>query len=45
MKDIVQVNPKNEAADNTISAFIPMEKIKSYLFICLFLFGEKNGEK
>ncbi len=27
MKDVVQINPKNEAEDNTMSAFIPMEKI------------------
>ena len=27
MKDVVQINPKNDAEDNTMSAFIPMEKI------------------
>ena len=27
LSDIFQINPKNEAEDNTISAFIPMEKI------------------
>ena len=27
MKYIIQINPKNEADDNTLAAFIPMEKI------------------
>ena len=27
LADIFQINPKNEAEDNTLSAFIPMEKI------------------
>ncbi len=27
MKDVVQLNPKNEAEDNSVAAFIPMEKI------------------
>ena len=27
MKEVVQINPKNEADDNTMAAFIPMEKI------------------
>ena len=27
MKDIVQINPKNEVEDNKLAAFIPMEKI------------------
>ena len=28
-KDIVKINPKNECADDTIAAFIPMEKIEA----------------
>ena len=28
-KDIFQINPKNEADDNVLSAFIPMEKIQA----------------
>ena len=41
VKDIVQVNPKNEAADNTISAFIPMEKIKA-TFSSVYSYSEKK---
>ena len=41
VKDIVQVNPKNEAADNTISAFIPMEKIKA-TFLSVYSYSEKK---
>ena len=41
VKDIVQVNPKNEAADNTISAFIPMEKIKA-TFASVYSYLEKK---
>ena len=41
VKDIVQVNPKNEAADNTISAFIPMEKIKA-TFSSVYSYLEKK---
>ena len=29
MKEVVQINPKNEADDNTMAAFIPMEKINA----------------
>ena len=29
VKDVVKINPKNEYSDNTIAAFIPMEKIEA----------------
>lgn len=44
IKDIFQINPKNVAEDNCISAFIPMEKYVQHMDLS-FLMTRYNGKR
>ena len=44
IKDIFQINPKNVAEDNCISAFIPMEKYVQHMDLS-FLMTRYNGKQ
>lgn len=42
IRDVFQLNPKNEADNETLAAFIPMEKISAINLISLLIWS--NGE-
>ena len=41
LSDVVQVNPKNDVQDNTLSAFIPMERIDA-TYLSSFTYSERK---
>ena len=41
LSDVVQVNPKNDAPDNTLAAFIPMERIDA-TYLSSFTYSERK---
>ena len=41
LSDVVQVNPKNDVPDNTLSAFIPMERIDA-TYLSSFTYSERK---
>ena len=41
LSDVVQVNPKNDAPDNTLAAFIPMERIDA-TYLTSFTYSERK---
>ena len=41
LSDVVQVNPKNDVPDNTLAAFIPMERIEA-TYLSSFTYSERK---